>query len=78
MPTIVYSVAPVGSVSVLRKYVPEDQSIDEKEPIVGMPPPISMLTSPLAFVLGLGLKISWYTTVPVADPCNILILIPTP
>ena len=57
------------------KYGPTDQSMAEKVPITGVPPPISMETRPLT--LGVGVWVSTYTGVPLSAPCKILILIPT-
>jgi hypothetical protein len=44
-------------------------------PVTTTPPPISMLTNPLALVA--GVCVSTYTGVPVADPCSMLMRIPT-
>ena len=51
MPVIVYAVPPVGSVSVLIKYGPADQSIIVKSPEITLPVPISAVTRPEAFVV---------------------------
>ncbi len=46
-----------------------------KLPNMTFPPPISILANP--FVLVLGTWVSTYTAVPLAEPCKILIRIPT-
>ena len=56
------------------KYGPLAQFIVAKVPDTGIPPPISTVTNPLAFVV--ELCVSTYTAVPVAEPCKILIFMP--
>ena len=66
---------PAGSVSVFIKYGPADQSIPAKVPLTAVPLPISKLAKP--FELVIGVCVSTNTAVPVAEPCNTEICMPT-